>query len=125
MKKLFTIFLALTYLLVSSGIVVNTHYCMGKLAGVSYQSPADSHCGLCGMDNTGCCHNDLKLVKLDDSHKFTSSPDFRFIAYPASLPAISTKAISLGNRLTPGLQKLYTPLFRPPSPTILHAVFRI
>ena len=50
--------------------MVNMHYCMGKLAGTSFDlvSNIKAKCGKCGMEKTnkkgkGCCHDSKKLVK--------------------------------------------------------------
>lgn len=50
--------------------MVNTHYCMGKLAGSSLDlvSKEKSKCGKCGMEKSskkgkGCCHDSKKLIK--------------------------------------------------------------
>jgi hypothetical protein len=72
MKKVFAILLAFTYLAITSGVVVSVHYCMGEVAGVAVgQSNADT-CGTCGMDNKGCCHDDVSVVKIQDSHSMAS-----------------------------------------------------
>ena len=73
MKKVFTIALSLIFFAVSSGIIINMHYCMGKRSGVSYRATAASHCGKCGMDNTGCCHDDVQLVKLSNDQQPVAS----------------------------------------------------
>nr|WP_320058261.1 hypothetical protein [uncultured Bacteroides sp.] len=62
-KHLLTIFMLL-YIVVSSGITINYHYCMGKLADVSLWQEAV--CPACGMkhDTHKCCSTDTKLIKL-------------------------------------------------------------
>jgi hypothetical protein len=71
MKKTFLGILTLVYMTVSSGIAMEIHYCMGKRAGVDYFGISDDKCGKCGMKatNKGCCHDEHKFVKLEDSHK--------------------------------------------------------
>ncbi|MGB8190578.1 MAG: hypothetical protein WCF67_01605, partial [Chitinophagaceae bacterium] len=75
MKKLFVAILAIFYLSLASGVMVNVHYCMGELASVDYGHKEEDKCGRCGMpdDNNACCHTDSKLVKLQDDHQLTSS----------------------------------------------------
>lgn len=68
MKKLLSIFLLLIYTATSSGTVMSAHFCMGKLAGISIGEKEQSSCGYCGMEDDGCCHDLLKVVKIDDSH---------------------------------------------------------
>lgn len=82
MKKIFTIFIAILYLSVSTGMTVEIHLCMGKIADISL-IPADEHtCGECGMAKGAneCCKDELKFVKLNDSHKLIKS------AYQLAVP---------------------------------------
>ncbi|MBL0146451.1 MAG: hypothetical protein IPP48_12605 [Chitinophagaceae bacterium] len=72
MKKLLLTITAIIYMAASTGIAMDVHYCMGKLAGVEYFSKVDDKCGRCGMKEVGkngCCHDEHKFVKLEDSHK--------------------------------------------------------
>jgi hypothetical protein len=70
MKKLFLYLLSFVFIITSSGVMVNMHYCMGKLAGTSVSLVTNSpkKCGSCGMEKTskkgkGCCHDAKKLIK--------------------------------------------------------------
>jgi uncharacterized protein YxeA len=71
MKKVFIGILTVVYMVVSSGIAMQIHYCMGKKAGVDFYGANNDKCGKCGMteNKTGCCHNENKFIKLDDSYK--------------------------------------------------------
>lgn len=72
MKKATIAILALLYILTTSGVVVNVHYCMGAVASVTYGHDTPDSCGKCGMtEKDGCCHSELKVVKLDDVHQQT------------------------------------------------------
>lgn len=65
MKKILLGILAFIYITVASGLVVNIHYCMGRLSGVDYGYSSNNKCSKCGMENKkGCCHNESKFVKL-------------------------------------------------------------
>ena len=81
MKKIYIGILAVVYMAVSSGIAMEIHYCMGKKAGVEFYGSSSSTCGKCGMKDTktGCCHDEHKFYKLNDSHK-TVSNDINFSA---------------------------------------------
>lgn len=71
-KKATVAILALLYIITTSGVVVNVHYCMGAVSSVTYSHNEDERCGKCGMKaKTGCCHSELKVVKLDDVHQQT------------------------------------------------------
>lgn len=72
MKKFLAISLAVVYLAISSGVVVNIHYCMGKVAEVALGHNTNDKCGQCGMENDGCCHDDVKVVKIQDTHSASS-----------------------------------------------------
>ncbi len=95
MKKLFALILAIIYLTASSGVVLNVHYCMGKLSSVSVQNLKGDLCK-CGMkaEKGTCCHSELKVVKLNNVHKETVA-NFSFnipaavISNPVSLIDIS------------------------------------
>lgn len=70
MKKLFLYLLSFIFIITSSGVMVNMHYCMGKLAGTSINIASNSakKCGNCGMEKSkkqgnGCCHDSKKLIK--------------------------------------------------------------
>jgi hypothetical protein len=77
MKKLFTIALAFLYLAITSGLVVELHYCMGKLACSEFalaKHEQSKTCGKCGMENgkNKCCKDEVKVIKLQDVHKQVS-----------------------------------------------------
>lgn len=72
-KKVLIVLLAFVYLGVSSGIAMNVHYCMGKIASVELFQQSDK-CGNCGMKKSdGCCKDEFKIVKLSDTHKIVSN----------------------------------------------------
>ncbi|MBV4358985.1 HYC_CC_PP family protein [Pinibacter aurantiacus] len=77
MKKLFTIALAFLYLAITSGLVLEMHYCMGKLAFSEFAIAKHEHaktCSKCGMENgkNKCCKDEVKVIKLQDAHKQVS-----------------------------------------------------
>jgi hypothetical protein len=72
MKKFLVIFFTLIYFGFSTGMVLEIHHCMGEVADFSLVKPSDkSTCGKCGMEKgeNGCCKDELKFIKLQDSHK--------------------------------------------------------
>lgn len=79
-------------MLVSSGIAMEIHYCMGEQAGVEFYGTGSDRCGKCGMTEKkgGCCSDEHKFYKLSDSHK-TVSNDIKFttgeIAVVAEYPS--------------------------------------
>ena len=77
MKRSTVAILAIIYLAISSGVVVNIHYCMGKMSSVKLQAwtPDTCRCGKKMESKKGCCKTELKLVKLEDAQK-ASYADF-------------------------------------------------
>jgi len=75
MKKIIVSIAFMCYLLVTCGVIINSHYCMKKLASVHLFETSSDVCGRCGMDtheSNGCCHDEVKVVKLEqDQNKLT------------------------------------------------------
>jgi len=72
--------IAVFYLAVTICVVMNIHYCMGKISSISFSHDKvhdDGTCSKCGMSKTEnhCCKDDVKTVKLNDSHQ---ASDFAF-----------------------------------------------
>lgn len=86
MKKILAIAVALMYLAITSGLVLQIHYCMGRQVGSSVKfAELDSHtCAECGMANAKnkCCHDEVKFVKLQDVHQQVCA-DYTIPAAPA------------------------------------------
>lgn len=114
---------------VSSGIAMELHYCMGEKAGVDFYKTSNDKCGRCGMkeqDKEGCCSDDHKFVKIQDSHHHSSNHiSFNIgelaiispaVQYDWTLPA----AIASGN-----VANHSPPLYLKPPARIFHGVFRI
>lgn len=72
---------------VASGVVVNVHYCMGRIASVGYGYDAHKKCSKCGMSSKkkGCCHTESKLVKVEDAHQLVNA-NVHFTQLPAKIP---------------------------------------
>jgi hypothetical protein len=88
MKKIIIGILAVLYLAVSSGVVMEVHYCMGTIAGVEFYGSHDDTCGKCGMTEKkdGCCSDEFKIYKLEDAHKNVTNA----ISFSAGETAIIT-----------------------------------
>ncbi len=128
MKKLTVAILAFVYLAISSGIALEIHYCMGEQAGVELYGTGDDKCGRCGMTDTktGCCHDEYKLYKLEDSHKSVSN-DIS-ISAPETLLAdhhfLYTGSMPVQAAASPVYLKS-PPEDTGPSARVLHGVFRL
>lgn len=99
---------------------------MGEIAGVSYKANPDDHCGKCGMKNSGCCHDDIKFIKLQDSQQSAAFTNYQLpILDPVFqqqssadylLPVFSQATIITNNS---------PPKVAGPAINVLHCVFRI
>ena len=93
MKRFVSLFLLLSYLLSSPGLVYSMHFCGPAVTAVSVASGSDTHC-CCrdtGKPASGCCHDQkvastLKDVKLTAAH-FKLTPPELAVA-PAVLQAV-------------------------------------
>ncbi len=64
------------YLLVSTGLLVEIHHCMGRVAGAElhlFATASTTACGKCGMEkgleSRHCCKDEIKQVKISDDHQ--------------------------------------------------------
>ena len=67
MKKIIAGISFVLYFAATSGIVINSHYCMKKLVSVHLFGEKPDVCGRCGMDmhdNSGCCRDEISVAKL-------------------------------------------------------------
>ncbi len=76
------------YLAITSGLVLQIHYCMGKEVGssVKFAEAGTATCGKCGMESEKgkCCHDEVKFIKLQDVHKQVTT-DYQFTS-PTAFP---------------------------------------
>jgi len=71
-KKVLATILAVLYLVTSSGAAVSFHFCMGKMYAVDFV--AKDKCTKCGMKSgDGCCKDEVKFFKINDTHHPISS----------------------------------------------------
>lgn len=124
MKKFTIAILAIFYLTVSSGIAMSIHYCMANVVSVSLMHTEDEDGG-CGMEK-GCCKDEFKIVKLNDSHKLISN-DIKIFTPELILNNSKT---NLDTRLLANLNSSEFKNHSPPqssgfSLNILYCVFRI
>lgn len=92
--------LALLYITISSGVMVNIHYCMGEISSVKYGVDKKAACGTCGMDKKeGCCHVDHKFLKSGDQQlESNNAVDFQSTVIIADLPQPIYASAQSGNR---------------------------
>ena len=96
MKKLLALFILLTYLVFSCGVVINFHYCMDRLASTQLFFTEDKYCDNCGMhtdDSNGCCRDEIQVVKIkEDQQKATVVVD---LIAPLAQIAVTPSLIEL------------------------------
>jgi hypothetical protein len=92
MKKIAVPILLICYLAVSTGVIVNFHYCMNRLASTELFAGESKHCGKCGMqtdESHGCCHDEVKIVKMDGDQNITASISFNLPVIEALFHQVS------------------------------------
>ena len=88
-----------------SGTVMSMHYCMGSLASMQIGHEDELECAKCGMKNSGCCHDDVKVVKIDNAQFVLANTD-RFQSldhffdtpvsfYPSCFSIVSNKIFTI------------------------------
>ena len=68
MKRVLSITLLGIYLALNLGLVMNTHYCCGKISSVSLFDTQATTCDLCGQQevSTTCCEDTQTFLSIDD-----------------------------------------------------------
>lgn len=114
------------YLGISSGVVVNLHYCMGDLSSVNYGFEKDEACGKCGMkEKKGCCTTEYKLVKLQDEHQLAKT-SIEFVQLDVAIPENELILSSFVDKLSHLSLAYHSPPDRQFNSIYLHnCVFRI
>lgn len=113
MKKAVFAISVFVYFVATCGVVINYHYCMKKLASVHLFDKFDDECGRCGMithESNGCCHDEVKVVKLvQDQNKLPElANEFQKGVMPATTPPAFIVA-SFKSEYIPALFKSHPP----------------
>ena len=91
MKKILSTITVFFYLAMSCGIMINLHYCMGRVQSVDFYAAEKKTCGKCGMPldkSHGCCKDEVKIFKLQsDQNKASASYSIKNIDLPAIVPS--------------------------------------
>ena len=69
----------IAYLAVTSGVIVNSHFCMDKLDSTQLFATSSKVCGKCGMHTDkshGCCRDEVKILKVDSDQKLNPVLNF-------------------------------------------------
>jgi len=128
MKKLIASFAVVAYVAFACGVVVNFHYCMDRYDSYSLYKAKSDWCPKCHMHtgDRGCCHDEVKVVKLQDDHQTSQfSVDFKNI-YPGITPTSEfLSAISIDQDIALHKTDHSPPLLSQQDIYIQHCVFRI
>jgi len=114
MKKHIAILLAFFYLLFSTGLVVNTHFCGDKFSGISFFQTSKSCC--CGkeMKKKNCCKAEISNLKISDTHQ--SSQNLRIS--PLNYFFLSTPIFAYNSLLINKIEKKEVIIFADSSPPL-------
>ncbi len=126
MKRLLTLFVTIIYFCISSGFVMNVHYCMGKINNINVEIVPSENC-ICGKkEMKGCCKTESKFFKLADTHQATYadvSVINPFHIVPVSYTINNATVISINTKLASTNHS--PPIISPQLIYILNCVFRI
>ncbi|TAH18015.1 MAG: hypothetical protein EAZ08_12500 [Cytophagales bacterium] len=84
MKKLISVFLLFVYAFLSVGVSVGQHFCGEYLAETHFVSSEKKTCK-CSLINakkgkkSNCCHDEVKVIKLEMSQNITKIASFDFL----------------------------------------------
>jgi hypothetical protein len=130
MRKLVLTISFLCYLVVTCGVVVNFHYCMDRLASVQFFGEESDMCSRCGMKqhagNT-CCHDEVKVIKLEQDQQKVSVPDYSIPALTelVSIPSVFISAPFYSNTISAVFSAHSPPLLSEQDTYLQINVFRI
>ncbi len=130
MNKFLLTITTFIYLMVSTGIAMDIHFCMNERVGAELFANKNEKCGRCGMTEkeTGCCHDEHKFYKLEIPGKQVSactacdflSKTTAILTYDFSFLVPSTDADNYLNHIQPIIPK-----YSPPRLYIFQCVYRL
>ena len=130
MKKIVVSIVLVCYLAVSSGVIINFHYCMNRLASTELFASESKQCGKCGMHTDkshGCCRDEVKIVKMDDDQKLTVALSYVLPSLDALVYELSDYIVSsfYNVPVTRHYQNHFPPLLSEQDTYLQNGVFRI
>jgi hypothetical protein len=128
MKRIIASFTVIVYFAFACGVMVNYHFCMDQYHSFSLYQSASDKCATCGMHakTRGCCHDEVKIVKLQDDYQ-TSVASFEFKnIQPAVIAPSEFLSVALLNEDVPVSKTDHSPPLLPQQDVYLqNRVFRI
>jgi hypothetical protein len=129
MKKIIASITILCYLAVTCGVIVNFHYCMDRLASTQFFASESKVCNKCGMHTkaNGCCHDEVKIIKMEVDQKAASYVLFELPALDAigQVPSEFIAASFINAGETRHHQNYSPPLLTEQDTYLQNSVFRI
>lgn len=118
------------YFAVTSGVVINSHYCMKKLVSIHLFEKKAKICARCGMgmhNNSGCCRDEVKLVKLtqDQNKDVFSNPGIAKLSPVVAVPSSFIESPFVQLWAKPHFHNYSPPLLSAQDTYLLNNVFRI
>ena len=110
----------------TSGMVMNVHYCMGKVASVNIDN-FQAVCNKCGeKQERDCCGTETKVVKLNETHnQSVNSFELKSPVAQTATYADADFMTSVYTGLNKPVRTNAPPLLSPPRFFIKNCVFRI
>ena len=131
MQKFLLSILTLLYMASTTGAMLESHFCMGRLADWSIGHSAGEQCGLCGMQKSeekdnSCCSDEESFFKVTDDQKAPGSIATPSIPSEATLPSHTACHVNELTRPLAHLPVVHAPPGSPGTPRhVLISVFRI
>ena len=125
MKKTVVFILAFLYLGLTTGLAVDIHYCMGKIADVQIEYPVkEEACNKC-KTKMPCCADHFELVKVNDVHQ-PAATDFKIELPPVQLHTFNDLIAQLSLPLIQNaIENVNSPPLFLPDINIQNCVFKI
>lgn len=131
MKQIIAVIAFFCYFAASSGIIIiNSHYCMKRLVSTRLFETDSKLCSKCGMkmhSAKGCCHDDVKVVKLVQDQNNATATSYQ-LTVAKLLPVLPSDfiAASFYNFFgQPHFQNHSPPLLQKQDTYLQNCVFRI
>lgn len=129
MKKVLASISVLIYFAMTCGVIVNLHYCMGRVQSFEFYGTEKKVCDVCGMSlkNThGCCKEEVKILKLqDDQNKSQVSHSLKGVEVTVTIPSDFIVASIYKVERTSHLNDHSPPLITEEDTYLQNCVFRI
>ena len=92
MRKVIASFAVVIYFTFACGVMINYHFCMDRYTSFSLYQSATNSCFTCGMQakKHGCCHDEVKIVKLQNDYQNAASGFSLKNIHAPSTPSLSS-----------------------------------